>query len=255
MKVVIIEDEITASEQLEFLLNKIDQNIEVLKVLDSVKSSISYLSEPNDADLLFMDIHLSDGISFEIFKKVNITTPIIFTTAYDQYAIKAFKVNSVDYLLKPINKEELEKAIGKFKQLNNTPEVAKPQTQIQGLLELLKKETSTYKTTYLVQKQDTLLPLKINDIAFFTIDTGIIKAVTFNNKSFIINEKLEDIEEEINPMQFYRVNRQFIINRDSIVNIKPYFTGKLILNINPINKEKIVISRAKSKDFKDWINS
>jgi len=255
MKVIIIEDEITASEQLEFLLNKIDSKIEVIKTLDSVKSSISYLSKDNSANLLFMDIHLSDGISFEIFNQVNITTPIIFTTAYDQYAIKAFKVNSVDYLLKPIDKDELEKAINKFKALDKSPERDTTSIQVQGLLELLKKETPTYKTTYLVQKQDTLLPIKTDSIAFFTIDTGVTKAITFDNKTFIINEKLEDIEEEINPKQFYRANRQFIINKDSIVNIKPYFTGKLILNINPINKEKIVISRAKSKDFKEWIDS
>ncbi|WP_299160259.1 LytTR family DNA-binding domain-containing protein [uncultured Tenacibaculum sp.] len=255
MKVLIIEDEIAAAEHLKYLLERINIEIKVLTILDSVKSSVKYLKEANDIQLIFMDIHLSDGLSFEIFDIINIQTPIIFTTAYNQYAIKAFKVNSIDYLLKPINIEELEEAINKFKVLDNSTKEDTTSFQVQELLKLLKIENPTYKNNYLVQKQDTLLPLSIDSIAFFTIDTGIVKAVTLDNKSFIINEKLEDIEEEINPKQFYRANRQYIINKDSIVNIKPYFTGKLILNIKPPTKEKIMISRAKSKNFKDWINS
>lgn len=253
MKVVIVEDEIAASENLTYLLHTIDPNIEVLKVLDSVASSVAYFSKSTEAELVFMDIHLADGISFEIFDQAKITTPVIFTTAYDQYAIKAFKVNSVDYLLKPLNEEELSEAIVKFK--NNTTTTQPANNQIQSMLELLQTQSKTYKTMYLVQKRDELVPVKTEDIAYFYIDTGIVKAVTNNNQSYTISKKLEDIELELNPADFHRVNRQFIINKTAVANMKFYFNGKLIMNVNPPSFERIVISKAKASDVKNWINS
>ncbi len=253
MKVVIVEDEIAASENLTYLLHTIDPNIEVLKVLDSVASSVAYFSKSTEAELVFMDIHLADGISFEIFDQVRITTPVIFTTAYDQYAIKAFKVNSVDYLLKPLNEEELSEAIVKFK--NNTTTTQPANNQIQSMLKLLQTQSKTYKAMYLVQKRDELVPVKTEDIAYFYIDTGIVKAVTSNNQSYTISKKLEDIELELNPADFHRVNRQFIINKIAVANMKFYFNGKLIMNVNPPSSERIVISKAKASDVKNWINS
>ncbi|MEH6535374.1 MAG: LytTR family DNA-binding domain-containing protein [Psychroserpens sp.] len=253
MKVVIVEDEIAASENLVYLLNNIDPDIEVIKILDSVKSSIAYFSEGTEASLIFMDIHLADGISFEIFKQVDIKTPIVFTTAYDQYAIQAFKVNSVDYILKPISEEELSEAIDKFNTSYNSSKTTT--SDIDGLLEMLQTKTTQYKSTYLVQKRDELLPIKIADIAYFYIDTGMVKATTFNNQSYIINKKLEDIELELNPNNFHRVNRQFILNREAIVNMKFYFNSKLIININPPYEDRIVVSKAKSNEVKNWINS
>lgn len=253
MKVVIVEDEIAASENLTYLLQTIDSSIEVLKVLDSVASSVSYFSEFTEAELVFMDIHLADGISFEIFDQVKITSPIIFTTAYDQYAIKAFKVNSVDYLLKPLNEEELSEAIIKFR--NNSPQAQPVNNQIQGMLELLQTKNKAYKTTYLVQKRDELIPVRIEDIAYFYIDTGIVKAVTNSNQSYTISKKLEDIELELNPTDFHRVNRQFIVNKTAVANMKFYFNGKLIINVNPPSPERIVVSKAKASDVKNWMNS
>ncbi|MCH2195357.1 LytTR family DNA-binding domain-containing protein [Kordia sp.] len=253
MKVVIVEDEIAASENLIYLLQKIDADIEVLNVLDSVTTAVAYFSKPTEAELVFMDIHLADGISFEIFEQVKITTPIIFTTAYDQYAIKAFKVNSVDYLLKPLNEEELSEAINKFK--NNATLTPPVNNQIQGMLELLQSKSKAYKTTYLVQKRDELIPVKTGDIAYFYIDTGIVKAVTHTNQSYMITKKLEDIELELNPAEFHRVNRQFIINKTAVANVKFYFNGKLIVNVNPPSPERIVASKAKASDVKNWLNS
>lgn len=253
MKVVIIEDEITASENLVYLLNQIDTSIEVLSVIDTVKASISYFSEPNDAELVFMDIHLADGISFEIFKQVQIKIPIIFTTAYDQYAIQAFKVNSIDYLLKPLNNEELSGAIDKLKKLTNTQQHS--DQQMKGLLALLQEKNKSYKTTYLVQKRDELVPVKVANIAYFYIETGIVKAVTFQKENYIINKKLEDIETELDPAIFLRVNRQFILNKNAIVNLKFYFNGKLIVKTEPSFSERIVISKAKANEVKDWMNT
>ncbi len=252
MKVVLVEDEITASDQLTFLLNAIDSTIEVLKVLDSVKTAIEYFSSTHEASLIFMDIHLADGISFEIFEKVKIETPIIFTTAYDQYAIKAFKVNSIDYLLKPIDEDELSEAIQKFRNKSNDNNSLN--NQINGMLQLLQTKPKSYKTTYLVHHRDELLPIKTENIAYFYIDTGVVKAITSENKAYIIDKKLEDIEDELNPEAFNRVNRQFIIHKSAIENIKHYFNGKLIVNINPIAKERIVVSKAKATGFKKWVD-
>ncbi|WP_412986648.1 LytR/AlgR family response regulator transcription factor [Pontimicrobium sp. IMCC45349] len=252
MKVVIVEDEIAASENLIYLINSIDANIEVLTVLDSVSASVEYFSKPNEAELVFMDIHLADGISFEIFDQVTLKTPVIFTTAYDQYAIKAFKVNSIDYLLKPINEEELDEAVNKFKQSTKEQPI---NSQIEGMLQLLQTKNKSFKTTYLVHHRDELLPIKVSDIAYFYIETGIVKGITFNNKSYVVDKKLEDIEGELNPEIYYRVNRQFIINRNAVANIKFYFNGKLIINTNPPSSERIVVSKAKASEVKKWINS
>jgi len=253
MKAIIVEDEIAASENLTFLLKSIDPTIEILKVLDSVKSAIEYFSSPNEAELVFMDIHLADGISFEIFEEVSIHIPLIFTTAFDQYAIKAFKLNSIDYLLKPINEEELSDALEKYK---DRLEPIKPiNNQIEGVLKLLHSKNKIYKKTYLFQKRDELIPIKTEDLAYFFIETGIVKVVTFDNQLFVIDKKLEDIEEEIDPSLFYRVNRQIVLNRNSIANIKHYFNGKLVVNTAPKFEDRIVVSKAKATSFKNWINS
>ncbi|WP_282123660.1 LytR/AlgR family response regulator transcription factor [Algibacter mikhailovii] len=252
MKVVIVEDEIAAAENLTYLINSVDADIEIIKVLDSVKASVAYFSQKVEADLVFMDIHLADGISFEIFDQVVLNIPVVFTTAYDQYALKAFKVNSIDYLLKPINEEELTEAINKFK--DRSTQSATNDNQLEGLLELINSKTKTFKTTYLVHHRDELLPIKTDDVAYFYIETGIVKAVTFTNKPYIIDKKLEDIELELDPELFHRVNRQFIVNRNAVANIKFYFNGKLIMNVNPTASERIVVSKAKASAVKNWMN-
>ena len=253
MKIVIVEDKLSASENLTYLLKNLNSNIEVLTVLDSVRASVEYFSKPTEAELVFMDIHLADGLSFEIFDQVQINKPVIFTTAYDQYALKAFKVNSIDYLLKPVDEDELAKALTQFEvqsQIETSPNV-----QMEGLLNLIKANNKTYKTTYLVSHRDQLIPIKTASLAYLYIDTGIVKGITKNNQHYTFDEKLEDLENEIDPSYFYRVNRQFIVHKDAIANIKYYFNGKLILNVSPVFKEQIVVSKAKSTAFKKWINS
>ncbi|MFS4491635.1 LytR/AlgR family response regulator transcription factor [Maribacter sp. 2308TA10-17] len=253
MKVVIVEDELAASDNLKYLLNVIDPDIEVVTVLDTVKSCIAYFSKPSDAALIFMDIHLGDGLSFEIFDHVSVNIPIIFTTAYDEYALKAFTVNSIDYILKPVLQEELSKALDKFRNLTNAQSLSK--TDLTDVLHLLKGQQKTYKANYLIAHRDELIPIKTEDIAYFYIDTGIVKVVTHQNKVFSMDKKLEDLEHELNPAQFDRANRQFIINRNAIAKIKTYFGGKLIVNVNPPTSERIVVSKAKATQFKNWVNS
>lgn len=255
MKVIIVEDEIAASDHLVFQLNNIDPSIEVLTIIDSVEMAIDHFSQKNDAELIFMDIHLADGISFEIFEKVTINTPIIFTTAYNQYAIQAFKVNSVDYLLKPINEDELEEAIHKFKSRAQTESSKAVNDQIDSVFKLLQASKKTFKTNFLAQKRDELIPVKTDNIAFFYIEDSVVKMVTFENKTYVLDKKLESIEEEIDPSMFYRINRQFIMNRNAISNVKFYFNGKLAVNSSPRFEERILVSKAKATDFKKWLNS
>lgn len=251
MNVVIIEDEKTAAKNLQYLLSEVDASIHVDKVIDTVSGAVDFFSEETNIELAFFDIHLADGISFEIFEKVQVPLPVIFTTAYDEYALRAFKVNSIDYLLKPIDEGELKEAINKFKSNKRTnPKIE----QFQQMLQMLHVESKTYKTTYLVQQRDTLIPLPINDVAYFTIDAGIVKAITLTNQGFVIDEKLEDIEMHLNPDHFFRANRQFIVQRKAIKNLQLYFNGKLILNIGPKPTEQIVVSKAKAPQLKKWMN-
>ncbi len=253
MKVVLVEDELTASDHLTYLLNALDTDIEVVAVLDTVKSCIAYFSKPTDAALVFMDIHLGDGLSFEIFDHVTVSIPIIFTTAYDEYALKAFTVNSIDYILKPVHQEELAKALEKFRNLTNAQTLSK--TDVTEVMRLLKGQQKTYKSNYLIAHRDELIPVKTEEIAYFYIDTGIVKVVTLQNKVFAMDKKLEDLEQELDPSVFDRANRQFIVNRNAIVKIKQYFGGKLIVNVNPPSAERIVVSKAKATPFKNWVNS
>ncbi|WP_373519011.1 LytR/AlgR family response regulator transcription factor [Pricia sp.] len=253
MKVLIIEDELAASENLTYLLHSIDKDIEVVNVLDSVKSSLDFFSKSHDAELVFMDIHLADGISFEIFEQARIDIPVVFTTAYNQYALKAFKFNSIDYLLKPIDKDELADALQQFKVQNKGKGI--DDQQVEGLLDLIQTKRKKFKTTFLVSRRDELIPLKTEKIAYFRIDTGVVKAVTSDNKAYSVDDKLEDIEEELDSHLFHRANRQFIINKDAVVNLKTYFNGKLIVEVKPVSDERIIISKAKATEFKDWLGS
>lgn len=252
MKVVILEDERSAAENLKHLLGEVDASIQVDAIIDSVSGAVEYFKEVKDIELAFFDIHLADGNSFDIFKQVDINAPLIFTTAYDEYALKAFKVNSIDYLLKPIDEDELKEAIEKFK---STKRSLKMPQELESIFEMLGKVSKKYKSTFLVRQRDKLIPVDAADIAYITIDASIVKAVTFEGQSYIIDEKMEEIESDLNPNQFFRANRQFIIQRRSIANLTIYFNGKLILNIEPKPAERIIVSKAKAPQLKNWINS
>tara|TARA_R110002050_G_scaffold157311_2_gene285827 strand:- start:10723 stop:11484 length:762 start_codon:yes stop_codon:yes gene_type:complete len=252
MKIVIVEDELAASENLAYMLKNLQDKLEILAVLDSVKTAIDYFTKNQEADLVFMDIHLADGLSFEIFDAVKIDAPIIFTTAYDQYALQAFKLNSIDYLLKPIDEDELEVSLEQFKgQLKGKGLIT---NQVEGLLSLLKDQKKTYKSMYLVHYRDELIPLKTDKIAYLFIENGIVKAVTKDRRTHTINQKLEDIENDLDPSNFYRLNRQFIAQRDAIAGIKQYFNGKLIIGVIPPHTEQVIVSKAKASEFKNWMN-
>lgn len=252
MKAVIIEDEHSAVLNLKFLLKSIDANIQIVATIDTVTDAIDFFQKEKGYDVVFMDIHLADGNSFEIFKEVKPTSPIIFTTAYDQYAIQAFKVNSIDYLLKPIQEGELKNAIEKFKQTQSQLSIS--HQQMQGLFHLIQGQKKTYRQSYLVRKRDTLTPIASKDFAFFYIQNGIVRGTTIKSITYHLDGKLEDLENELNPQKFYRANRQYLVQRSAIKNLSIYFNGRLIVNTIPEAKEQIIVSKANAPKFKAWLN-
>ena len=252
MKAIIIEDEQSAATNLAFLLNSIEAGIQIIESIETVSDAITFFRANVEYDLVFMDIHLADGNSFEIVKKVDLNAPIIFTTAFDQYAIQAFKLNSIDYLLKPIREEELKDAIGKFKKKRAHTLI--PPRQIAALVDLMKAPKKEFRSSFLVQKKDIFIPIPSNNFAFFFIQDGVVRGTTKENATFSFNEKLEKIENDLDPGLFFRANRQYLVQRSAIESLQTYFKGKLIVNISPKAKDQIVVSKANAPRFKMWLN-
>ncbi|NEW84255.1 MAG: response regulator transcription factor [Mariniphaga sp.] len=250
MRALIIEDETLAARHLQSVLNEIG-NFQVIAVLDSIITTIEWFETNPHPDLVFMDIHLADGSAFKIFEHINITCPIIFATAYDEYAVKAFKVNSVDYLLKPVTREAVERALDKLKRLTGgTVE----QTDIRQLIASLTKE-KLYKTHFLVSvKGSKLIPLVAQDIAYILIEDGLVKAKTNDGKSYIFEYTLDELSGMLNPSVFFRANRQFIISRNAIKEVDFYFNNRLSVNLKVPVQEKILISKVRVSEFREWFS-
>ena len=248
MKIVIIEDEAVAARRLQKLVLEAEPTAEILVLIDSVEGAVKWCMENASPDLFFMDIQLADGLSFEIFERVEIKTPIIFTTAFDEYAIKAFKVNSVDYLLKPLEKEALERALNKFKEGNK-----KENSDLKSILFELMKERSISRERFLVKKGDSFFPLLTNDIAYFYAEDKVVFAKTKSNQRYLIEFTLDNLESMLNPEIFYRANRQFLICVDAVNQLKNSFNGKLKAIVTPDSNEEIIISREKAQAFKNWL--
>lgn len=252
MKTIIIEDEQIATQNLQRLLRETNPDIEVVRVLQSVEESVEYFGHNTDTELVFMDIHLADGLAFHIFDKVSINCPIIFITAYDQYALEAFKVNGIDYLLKPISKEELNRALTKLKLFSHKQgeEGKISDEQLKSLTQQFQQ--NKYKSFFLIPMRDKLIPLDVNDIAYIYLDEKISRIVTFNNESHCVDKPLDAIHAQLNPEHFFRANRQFIIAHKAIDSINLWPLSKLNVSLKVDVPEKIIISRARSTEFKDW---
>ena len=255
MNIVIIEDEPKIAESLKLILMDIDTSISVLKTLSSVKSSVEWLKEnQSSCNLLLMDIHLTDGLSFEIFNEIESSTPIVFITAYDQYALEAFKVKGVDYILKPFDKAKIKQSLEKFKSLVQTGSNSINSERLRHLMEIIASKTRTGgRKSFLVYYQDKLVPLAVDSISFFYKKNQSTYATKTNNKTYVIDYTLDEIQNELSSVNFYRANRQFIIQRSAIENIAFYFNGRLIVNILPKPDEKIIVSKAKATEFKKWL--
>ena len=247
MKTLIIEDEVLAAQALQKLLVDVCPEAEVLTILETIEDSVEWFENNEMPELLFVDIHLADGESFAIFEKVDVTCPVIFTTAYDEYALKAFEVNSIDYLLKPINKKDLQHALDKYKVL------VAGRTEIQKFMTQMDSHQRHYRSCFLMPERDKLIPLLVSDIAYLYIDAKTVRIVTFDHKSYYFNLTLDELMEQLDPEQFYRANRQFIIARNAIKDISIWFGNKLCINLNLEAPEKIIVSKAKVSEFKTWL--
>ena len=247
MRVVIIEDETAAAQNLTAILRKVCPDVEIVEALDTVVDSVEFFRSKPELDLVFMDIHLADGSSFRIFNSVEISVPIIFTTAYDQYAIEAFKVNSIDYLLKPINEEGVKRAINKWQRLTSVErnEYSERVNEV--------AQNRPAEQTFLVHFRDKIIPLKSEDVAFFHTFEERVTAYCHNGDKYQIDLTVEALQSKLPSEDFFRANRQFIISRKSVKDISVWFGSRLSANLTLETPERIVVPKARVHDFKEWL--
>jgi two-component system LytT family response regulator len=248
MRAIVIEDEYAVAQMLIALLDEMHENIMVVAQLQSIEESVAWFRANPMPDIVFMDIHLADGSSFAIFDQVEIACPIVFTTAYDEYALQAFQVNSIDYLLKPIDKVDLYHAIGKFKKLTQPTD----NKLLTSIIASLKHAEMKYKSHFLVQTRDKLIPLAVSDIAFIYTENKLIKAFTTDGRTFFLENTLEELTELLDPQLFFRANRQFIVAHSAVKEINLWFNSKLVVILNIATPEKITVSKNRVPEFKAW---
>jgi len=253
MNLVIIEDERLVADDLEKNIRKlIPENLNIVQ-LRSVKEAIAYFKSHLEPDMIFSDIQLGDGLSFEIFIAVKLTAPVVFCTAYDVYALDAFKANGIDYILKPFTKQTLESALNKYHQLKKlfSGNVQQPYTK---LLDVLGSRGEPQASSILVYFQDKIIPIKLEDIALFYIENDITKLLTFSGKAYFPNKNLDELE-KLAGNQFFRANRQFLVYRKVIIDVSSYFSRKLSLNLTINFPDKITVSKEKASQFLEWLAS
>ena len=249
MKVLIIEDETAASENLIAMLQEIDPEIEVLKVLESVQQTVRWLTSNPAPDLIFMDIHLSDGSAFTLFQEMEVTVPIVFTTAYDQYALDAFTVNSVDYLLKPIKTSELERALDKFKRWTHSDVI----DYLQRMMKMKPANTVSYTTSLLVPVKDKLVPVSMDDVACIYSTDRKTQIYMKSGQMMLYNRSLDSIIVGLDPSRFFRANKQYIVARDSVKEMVVWFDSRLLVSMPIELPEPLFISKNKAAEFKNWM--
>ena len=251
MRTLIIEDEKAALRNLKAAMQEVDTDFDIVGETDSVTDTLEWFASPSMPELVFMDIHLADGSAFGIFEQVDITCPIIFTTAYDEYALQAFRVNSIAYLLKPISSADLQMAIDKLKLLGGA-KAEGTKTDFQAVMHALKREEG-YKTHFLVPvKGDRFVPVSVDQISYFYISDGVVKAVLQSSETFIFQQTLDELAELLNPRQFFRANRQYIIAHKAVVGVSLWFGGRMVLQLTPPTDEKVIISKARVPAFREW---
>ena len=269
MNVLIIEDEELAVRKLTKLLQDVDNSIQIVGTAASVRASVSWLNanvpgQPTAPDLIMMDIELADGQSFEIFEQTTVSAPVIFTTSYDEYALKAFKVNSIDYLLKPIKRQELEASLTKYKQTRNALASGESsesevngigQMNIDALVQQLRQHVQPvdYRRRFLVKHLQQWVPVEVGDIAYFYSEEGVSLFRTNTNQKFSLDYTLDELEAMLDPAQFFRANRQFIVDINAVQQIHPYFNNKLKLSLKPAPDDEVLVSRERATDFKKWM--
>ncbi len=251
MTILIIEDEEPAFKRLQKMLKEIEPDHTLLDQIVSVSSAVKWFAKNDSPDLIISDIQLSDGISFEIFKQVQITCPIIFTTAYDQYAVEAFKVNSIDYLLKPVKKEELENAVNKYKSRSSTS--TEPAVDISKLLLALQPVGNDYKKRFVVKYGEHIKTIDTEEIVYFYTEDKATFLCTKDARRFVVDFNLDTLDSMLDPKLFFRINRQYIISINSIAEMFAYSKSRVLIKLNPPSKHETIVSTERSADFKLWL--
>ena len=250
MNVILVEDELSARQNMLAIFEELSTEINVLTCLEGVDEAVKWIESNPKPDLCFFDIQLADGVSFEIFEKTEVSFPVVFTTAFDEYAIKAFKVNSIDYILKPIKKSDIEFAINKYQ---NSQKQTFTDKKLLDILNTITNKAVSEKKTILIKKYDGFVPVPVSDFAFFFIENGIVYGLTYKEEKHIIDETMDFLENKLNHTDFFRANRQSIASRKSIIEVNNYFNGRLLLKTKPKIKEQILISKARVNIFRQWI--
>ena len=251
MNIVIIEDESIVADDLELSITQLMQEPVNVTQLHSVKEAISYFKNTSLPDLIFSDIQLGDGLSFEIFVAVAVSAPVIFCTAYDEYALDAFKANGIDYILKPFTTQTLERALQRYSELKKL--FSTDQTpQYNALIEMLAGKNNQKSSSVLVYHQDKIIPIKLEDIALFYLANEVTHLFTFSGKTFYPNKNLDELE-KLSGDYFFRANRQFLVSRKAIIDVSSFFSRKLSLNLNIAFSDKVIVSKGKASQFLNWL--
>ena len=252
MNILIVEDEELAVKKLQKTLASVDPSANVVGVTDSIQGTVDWLQNNTTADLILMDIELADGQSFEVFNQVDVKAPVIFTTSYDEYALKAFKVNSVDYLLKPIQTEDLQAALAKYKKLTNGN---KNDVNLESLVKQLQQQLQPkeYRKRFLVKHAQKLVSVDVDEIAYFYSDGRLNFFKTHDNKKYVVDYTMEELEDMLDPDKFFRISRSFYVAIEAIDKIDDYFGNRLILQLTPAVDKEALVSREKVSDFKKWM--
>ncbi len=257
MKILIIEDEPFAQKELKRLLEVAEGKFEILEMLDTVEDSVDWLKKNPPPDLIFLDIQLADGISFDIFRKVDVKSPVIFTTAYDDYAIRAFQLNSIDYLLKPIKLTDLMRAVNKYESIrdqfeksgNDSVNITK--NQLESLLNLSKKE---YKSRFVAKVGDQIKYVPVEEIAYFYAEDNVVFLMKKNADRYIIDYSIEEIDSLVDPKNFFRLNRSIVAHITAIDKVYKYLNSRLKVELKPEIEKEVLISRVKVSEFMDWMD-
>lgn len=252
IKAIIIEDEPKAAQELKEILVQVRPEITIIKMMGSVEESINWMQSHESPDLIFSDIQLSDGISFEIYRQVKVTAPIIFCTAFDEYMLRAFEANGIAYLLKPIIPAKVEESIHKYDDLKST--FVRDRTMYGKQVEaLLNQFRPSYQSTLLINVRDKIMPVKTDDVGFLYYNNGVVSVSLFNGQQYFVEETMDALEAKLNPSVFYRVNRQFIIHRNGVLEIERYFSRKLVVKLKLTVPETIIVGKLKTTSFLNWL--
>jgi two-component system LytT family response regulator len=251
VKVLIIEDEVAAAKRLHKLISELMPEAEIVSSLASIESALQWFRANPQPELVFADIHLADGSSFEIFKQTNVTCPVIFTTAYDQYALQAFKQNSIHYLLKPVKKDELNEAVEKFRKVHASKQT--PEIDFEKMFSMIGKPAANYKERFIIRFGEHIKTIQVHDAAYFYTENKANYVVMKDGKRYPVDHNLDELEQLVDPKNFFRINRQFIIGYNSIAEMITYSKSRVLVKLNPPTKLETIVSTERSSSFKSWL--